>query len=104
MSQAVLFDTHALIKKLRDSGFEERQAEALTDAFKDAQEAAMEELATKGDIKDLRNELKGDITGLRNELKGDSSELRHEINLLKWMMGFILAGILSLVLKAFFIF
>lgn len=93
MAQAILFDTHALIKKLKDSGFEEKQAEALTDAFKDSQEAGMKDLATKGDLKDMEHVLKGDIR-----------EIKYEVNLLKWMVGFVLAGILSLVLKTFFIF
>jgi hypothetical protein len=45
----------------------------------------VESLATKSDVKELELELSA------------------EINLLKWMMGFVLAGILSLIARAFFI-
>ncbi len=85
MASTVLFDTHAFIKRLKDSGFEEKQAEALTDAFKDAQNTSIEDLATKQDLKEL-------------ELKVDG-----QFNLLKWMLGFVLGGVLFLILRAFFI-
>ena len=81
----IAFDTHAFVKRLEKSGFKEEQAEALSEAIKDVNEAHLEELATKRDLKELRLEFNGQFT------------------LLKWMMGFILAGIVSLVLKAFFV-
>lgn len=87
----VTFDTHAFIKQLKEAGFEEAQAEALSEAFKKAQTAHLAELATKHDLKEL--ELKVD-----NKLESINGELR----LLKWMMGVILAGVVSLVLKTFF--
>ncbi len=82
----VIFDTHRFIKRLRESGFDEKQAEALSDAFKEAQSTSIEQLVTKSDLQLLESKLTGELT------------------LLKWMMGFILAGILTLVLKAFFTF
>jgi len=63
----------------------EEQAEALSEAFIEAQKANIENLATKTDLKEL-------------ELR-----INAQLLLLKWMMGFILAGIVSLILKAFFI-
>jgi len=92
MANAVTFDTHALIKELKGSGFKEEQAEALTNAFKKVQETSIENLATKDDIKDLTHEIK------ELELK-----INGQILLLKWMMGVIIAGVISLVFKAFFI-
>jgi hypothetical protein len=88
---AIAFDTHAFVKKLENCGFKEEQAEALSEAIKEVQEAHLEELATKGDIL----ELKRDIKELRLEFNG-------QLNLLKWMIGFIFAGVLSIVLKSFF--
>lgn len=46
--------------------------------------ANLDEVATKQDIALLRKDLEG------------------EIKLLKWMMGAVLAGIISLILKTFF--
>jgi hypothetical protein len=88
----VTFDTYAFVKQLKESGFSEAQAEALSEALKKAQEASLENLATKSDI---------------SEVKHDIKELELRINaqllLLKWMVGVMLAGVVSLVLKAFFI-
>lgn len=33
----ITFDTHKFIRKLRDAGFDEKQAEAVADAFQEAQ-------------------------------------------------------------------
>jgi hypothetical protein len=38
---AVTFDTHKFIRKLKESGFTEEQAEGVADAFKDAQAEAV---------------------------------------------------------------
>jgi hypothetical protein len=45
---------------------------------------------------------KQDIELLRRDMKEMEMKLSGEINLIKWMMGFILAGIAALILKAFF--
>jgi hypothetical protein len=37
----ITFDTHKFIRRLREAGFEEAQAEAVADAFKNAQEEAL---------------------------------------------------------------
>jgi hypothetical protein len=37
----VTFDTHKFIRKLRDAGFEEKQAEAVADAFQEAQSESL---------------------------------------------------------------
>lgn len=47
------FDTHEAIKRLTRSGLDERQAEAVTETIKAAQDAHLEQLATKEDIKDV---------------------------------------------------
>ena len=73
----VIFDTLAFVKKLKQSGFDETQAEALSDAFKEAQKTAIDDLVTKADFQ----------------------ELKHEILLIKWMIGFVLASIFSIAIK-----
>ena len=55
------------------------------------------------DIAGLEKEVKGDIVRLEKEVKVDIARLEKEILVLKWMTGFMLAGVLSLILKAFFI-
>nr|VFK12091.1 MAG: hypothetical protein BECKLPF1236A_GA0070988_100658 [Candidatus Kentron sp. LPFa]VFK12513.1 MAG: hypothetical protein BECKLPF1236B_GA0070989_10374 [Candidatus Kentron sp. LPFa]VFK28143.1 MAG: hypothetical protein BECKLPF1236C_GA0070990_100598 [Candidatus Kentron sp. LPFa] len=53
---AVTFDTHHFISTLRNAGFEEKQATALSTAHKDAVEQMG--LATKGDIDLVRTEMR----------------------------------------------
>jgi hypothetical protein len=51
----ITFDTHKFIRTLKDAGVPENQAEAFSDAFKDAQGEA--ELATRRDIDDMRRDI-----------------------------------------------
>lgn len=53
---AITFDTHKFVRRLKEAGLPEMQAEAIADAFRDAQGEA--ELATKQDIADLRRDLR----------------------------------------------
>lgn len=76
-----MFDTLTYANKLKEAGVPARQAEAMASAQAEVIEGR---LVTKEHL-DLR-----------------LAELKYEINLLKWMLGFVLAGILSLVVKAFF--
>ena len=85
----ITFDTLKFVRKLQESGFEERQAEGIAEAFKEASGEA--ELATKRDIERL-------------EAKIDRIDIRlgGELTLVKWMMGLILGGVVALVMRAFF--
>ena len=129
---SVIFDTYAFIKQLKKSGFEEIQAEALAEAFTKAQGTYLEELVTRHDLKELelstrhdlkelelstRNDLKKLELSTRHDLKelelkidnkfesirGEIISLKGELSLVKWMIGVLLAGVVSLILKAFFI-
>jgi len=60
--QAVAFDTYQFIQTLRNVGFEEKQAEGISSAFKTATNES--ELATKRDIERLESGTKRDIERL----------------------------------------
>jgi len=64
---AITFDTHKFIRKLRAAGFEEAQAEAVAEAFSDAQGES--DLATKRDISDLRRDIDVRFERIDGELK-----------------------------------
>lgn len=76
----VTFDTLQLVKKLKSSGISQEQAEAVVRTIAEAQA----QLITKTDL---------DIS---------LAPLRSDLAILKWMLGILLAGVLSLVLKTFF--
>ena len=78
---AVSFDTHKFVRKLKDSGFEEKQAESLIEALQAA--ITESELVTK---KDLQIEL---------------APLKADLNVLKWMVGALLGLAISTFAKQF---
>lgn len=47
-------------------------------------------------------ELKAEISGVRIALTGDINSLKSRVTSLQWMLGFIIAGIASLIIKSFF--
>jgi hypothetical protein len=82
----VLLDTLSIARRLRDAGFSQQQAEALTDAVRSAAGLPdISHLATKDDlqiaISELRTELRVAISGAKTEI-------------LKWVVGMILGSTL----------
>jgi len=89
------FDTHAFIKRLKDAGISEVQAEAQTEALTQALEqfrieAHLADLASKRDLKEVEAHLEVRIA-------------ESEASLLKWVIGLLLAqtGILITAFKLF---
>ena len=83
------FDTYAAAKRLRDAGFDERQAEAAVSMVRDAAGADRADLATKADLADFatKADLYREIGALRSELR--------------WMLAFQAALILAIAAKLF---
>jgi len=79
---SITFDTLKFVRRLKDSGIPEAQAEAVAEAFREASGEA--ELASRQDIERL-------------ELRMDS-----EFRLVKWMLSATFAGVVALILKGFF--
>ncbi|TAL40384.1 MAG: DUF1640 domain-containing protein [Methylovulum sp.] len=63
----ITFDTHKFVRKLKEAGFEEKQAEAVADAFRDTQ--AETETVTRHDLKELELSLKADMQMLRGDMQ-----------------------------------
>lgn len=79
---SITFDTHKFVRKLQEAGFNEKQAEGLTEAMRSAIDES--ELVTK---KDLQIEL---------------APIKADLNLLKWMMGALIAIAVANFAKQFF--
>ncbi len=58
-------------------------------------EVNLKELATKGDLAALKN-------SLQLEIQKELAPVKSDILLIKWMVGVIVAGVVALVVKAFF--
>lgn len=82
------FDALAYFEKLKEAGVPEEQAKVQANAFRDfsaiQEENSRKELATKGDIQNVRLEMKE----IEMRLSERIEEGKHEI--LKWLIGFIL--------------
>jgi len=78
----ITFDTHKYVRKLQEAGFDEKQAEGLTEAML----AAIDEsqLVTR---KDLQIEL---------------ASIKSDLLLVKWMMGALMALAIANFAKQFF--
>ena len=100
---ALALDTLRVSKQLREAGFSEPQADAVTSIIGDARETSLVELATKADLRELKSELKADIAEVRTDLKVEIAGVKASLLLLHWMGGVLVAGVAALILKSFFI-
>lgn len=78
----ITFDTHKFVRKLQEGGFDQKQAESLTEAMRAAIDES--ELVTK---KDLQIEL---------------APLKADLLVLKWMVGAVLGMVVANFAKQFF--
>jgi hypothetical protein len=57
-------DTHRIVKRLKDAGFTDSQAETVTDIIAETRASDLADAATKADITALRTEIKADLSAL----------------------------------------
>lgn len=65
---AIPFDTHNFYTELVESGLAEKTATALTKAVAKIEQAKLDDLATKRDLKELQLEFKRDVAETKSEL------------------------------------
>jgi predicted nucleic acid-binding Zn-ribbon protein len=104
------FDTYEFIRTLKDSGFAESQAKGIADSIR---QVDLNHVATKEDIREVREELRKDIQGVREELKKDIQEVKGDIgrletriesiksDIFKWVVPMMLgqAGLIAALVK-----
>jgi hypothetical protein len=83
-------DTLEISKRLRNAGFSEPQAEAVTGVLRDAREADLSELATKIDLAQLEARLRAEIAALHSEVQ----ILRRDLTIRLGSMIAVATGIL----------
>ena len=86
MTTVVAFDTLRFVRRLQDVGVPEEQAEAFSEAIRDVQEARLETLATKADLREVKQELKSDIQALESSIQTLKVTLKGEIRELESSM------------------
>lgn len=96
---AVTFDTHKFVERLEKAGASRELAAALVNVQRETIAEAMDtQLATKGDMATL----KADIARLDAKFDRINAETTGKFTFIQWMLGILLAGVMSLILKTFF--
>jgi len=96
---SLTFDTLKFANKLKAAGVPPEQAEAEAVVLSEVLEVNLKDLATKEDLKSGLKELEMTVT---SRFDSCFEKIMGEILLLKWMLGILIAGVISLILKAFF--
>ena len=91
----ITFDTLKFANKLKSAGVPEKQAEAEAEAISEALEVNLKDLVTK---EYLDAKLQQELAPIRTDL----AVLKADSVTIKWMMGIIIAGVMSIVIKTFF--
>lgn len=110
---AVAFDTYKFVKKLTDAGVSTQQAEAEAEVLTEAFQINLKDFATKADLRETEVALRTDIEKIEASLRTEIEKLElrvgnrfaqveGKLRLQQWMLGLIVAGIASLIAKAFF--
>lgn len=94
MHAAVAFDTLKFVRRLRDAGVEERQAEAFSEALREVQEVQLKDLATKGDLRELEVRMEA-------KLEKELAPIRADLVLVKWMLALVITATVLPALKVF---
>jgi len=84
----ITFDTLKFANKLKSAGVPDKQAEAEAEAISEVLEVNLKDLVTK-EYLDVK---------FQQEL----APIRTDLTVLKWMMGILIAGVMSIVIKTFF--
>jgi peptidoglycan hydrolase CwlO-like protein len=72
-------DTLDIAKRLKEAGFSDSQAEAVTTVFRDVRAADLGNLATKADIQEVRAEIQAMRAEVRAEIQAVRVEVRTDI-------------------------
>ena len=89
----ITFDTHKFIRTLKDAGVPESQAEAFSEAFKEAQGEA--ELATQHDINNVRR----DINDLRRDMEARLIQMEQRLIIKQGAFMAFAIGIVAVLVK-----
>ena len=92
---APAFDTYAAVKRLREAGVDERQAEAFVATVGDA----MGEHVTKADLAELRTAMQVEMAELRSETKTEIAGLRADLYRALWLQAAGIVGLTVAILR-----
>jgi len=92
---SITFDTLKFATRLEKTGVEREQAEVHAQALAEIVDANLAELVTKRD-------LQLELVPIRKDIELLEQRMNARFTLLQWMLGLLLGGMISLMIKAFF--
>jgi len=92
---AVPFDTAKFVDDLEAVKISREQARAIVELVRSSHEAS--DVATKGDLASLKN----DLVNLEQRIETRFTEVKGELVLLRWMIGAVFAGIVTMLIRMF---
>jgi hypothetical protein len=110
---ATALDTLRMAKRLKEAGFNDAQAEAVTGIVSEARDADLAQLATKADVAQLATKadvasLGAEVTQLQTTVKSDLAVLRSQLeaaivatkaDIIRWVFG-IAIGLGAMIIAA----
>ncbi len=93
MAHAILFDTLKYTETLMEAGVPAKQAKAQAAALLESHETA--DLATRSDLEKLEIRLDGRLASIEKTIDAKFSAIT-------WVLGMVVAGVVTLVVKTFF--
>ncbi len=101
---AVAFDTYRIVKRLKEAGFDEKQAEAVTSAIQESTAVDLSHVVTVehfdqrinevfGHVKEVETQLKSSISALENRLDSSVAGLEGKISALENRLESSVAGL-----------
>lgn len=93
MTTMVYFDTLQYVEKLEEAGVPEKQAKAFAKVQQESLSECLDTtLATKTDLMEVKVQLQAEIHVIQSD-----------VQVLKWMVGFVLTSILGLIVEHIFL-
>ncbi len=88
-----MFETHKLIRKLRESGFDERHAEGLSEALRNLEVGR--DMVTRRDLELVRQE----VRDLEFRVDARFQSIKSDLVAIKLLLAIITAGVAALVVR-----
>jgi hypothetical protein len=83
---SVTLDTHKIVKRLKDAGFNDLQAETVTDILAETRATDLADVANKSDITTIRSEM----AAIRGEMATKADLTQLETKIIKWLVPLLL--------------
>ena len=98
----IAIDTLKIYERLKAANLNEEAAKEIAEVMREVSLESQKRLVIKSDLLQVKTEIEGKLDKLESKIIERITAMEEELKLIKWMLGILLAGVISLILKAFF--